>query len=322
MSQSSSSVQFLDYYYFAALGIMLFLGLCYLFHFNRQKRQLFKSLTIKQQIHNIVTIALFSAIATALVILISRINNITLIPAVRVAFEGILVKLSGFIFGPMVGLISALVTELTVIMFIPTYFHYNYLLVLMAFGFFAGLIKIFRQNHLNDFWAILCLYLGIGFFIIFTIWFFISNINGHNYQTFNLTTWLAKFKTKYFFQVAIDFQTFLFWINMAIFLFLLIVVTIVFFVQTKSSFVLKTIVENRPAIISVLCLTIFAEYLISVFIASKANSSVFGENPDNYRMLFISAASFAPVKIFVNTVIILSVYRIMVGYKPDLKFTN
>lgn len=301
---------------------MLFLGLLYLIFFFRKKRQLFKHLSLKKQIRNIVTISLFSAIATAVLIFFSRINNITLIPAVRVAFEGVLVKISGFIFGPIVGLISAFVTELTVIIFIPTYFHYNYLLVLMAFGFFAGLIKVFRQNYLTDFWAIVSLYLGIIFFIIFTIWFFISNLNDHQYTQFNFQTWMQKFKAKYFFETAIDFNTFLFWINMLVFVILLVMVSVVFFTRTKSNFFLKTIVENRSSIIGVLCLTIFAEYLISVFIASKANSTVFGENANNYRMLFISAASFAPIKIFINTIIILSVYRIMIAYKPDLKFTH
>ncbi len=313
---------FLDYYYFAALGVILLLGLLYFIYFMRQKHRLFQNLSLKKQIHNIVTISLFSAIATAILIFFSRINNITLIPAVRVAFEGVLVKISGFIFGPIVGLISALVTELTVILFIPTYFHYNYLLVLMAFGFFAGLIKVFRQNYLTDFWAIIALYLGIIFFICFTIWFFVSNLNDHQYSQFNFHAWMQKFKAKYLFETAIDFNTFLFWINMMIFLFLLIMVSIVFFTKTKRNFFFKTIVEERSSIIGVLCLTVFAEYLISVSIATKANSTVFGETTNNYRMLFISAASIAPVKIFINSVIILSVYRIMISYKPNLKFTH
>lgn len=75
------------------------------------------------QIRSIAGIALLSAVTTVVVIIFSQFSSIMAIPAVRSAFEGVLVKVSGFLFGPFVGIISAIVSELTVLIFIPTYFH-------------------------------------------------------------------------------------------------------------------------------------------------------------------------------------------------------
>ncbi len=309
---------FVNYFYFFGLGIIFLMGIIYFFYFIKKKKLLFKRLTLHNQIHNIVMISLFSAIATVVLIFFSKINNITLIPNVRVAFEGVLVKLSGFLFGPIVGLISAFVTELVVIIFIPTYFHYKYLLVLMAFGFFAGLIKIFRQNHLKDWLAIIVLYLGIICFFTLTLFFFFYDIN-KTIPIQNTDQWIDNINRQFI--KTFNLKTLIFWLNVLLFFILIIAITFIFFNRSKTTFFLREIDRNRHAIISVLCLTLFSEYLISVFIATGANRSVFGENPGNSELLFISAVSFAPIKIFINTTIILSVYRVLIMYKPNLKFT-
>ena len=304
-----------DVFFYGALVALLIMGFGYFLYYIKAKRPLFRHLSIRVQINNIVTIALFSAIATVILIFFTKINNITLIPAIRVSFEGVLVKIAGFTFGPIVGLISAFATELAVVVFVPTYFHYKYLIVLMAFGFFAGLVRVFRQNSTNDRWAIFALYTGIISFALLTLLFFFLRLDYTGTDRF--AEQMQRFYTNYF--ETFNFQTLLFWADILLFGALLVAISFLFFVERRTNAAFRFMIKYRSLLISILCLTIFAEYLISVFIATSANRTVFGEAQSSAQLLMMSALFLAPFKIIINTVIIFTVHRILVAFRPSLK---
>jgi ECF transporter S component (folate family) len=87
---------------------------------------------------NIAYITMFTAISVSITIVISLTIPITVFPPIRVAFEGIMVKITGFIFGPIVGIVVGLITELLVTIFVPSFIHPAYVLVTIAYGFVSG----------------------------------------------------------------------------------------------------------------------------------------------------------------------------------------
>jgi hypothetical protein len=75
------------------------------------------------------------AVSVSLTVVISVTIPITVFPPIRVAFSGIMVKITGMFFGPIVGIIVGILTESLCLMFVPSYIHIAYFIVSISFGF-------------------------------------------------------------------------------------------------------------------------------------------------------------------------------------------
>jgi hypothetical protein len=106
---------------------------------------------------NIAYITMFTAISVSITIVISLTIPITVFPPIRVAFEGIMVKITGFIFGPIVGIVVGLITELLVTIFVPSFIHPAYVLVTIAYGFVSGVGASFLRAGKGKEWIIVIL---------------------------------------------------------------------------------------------------------------------------------------------------------------------
>ena len=303
-----------SYFFYSSIGL-IFLGvLFYLFHYRFiSRKRSFLSYPINIQIRTILSISLMSAVTISVVFIFSKFTSILAVPSARVAFEGVLVKLSGFLFGPIVGIISAIVTEIVILFFVPVYFHYKFLLVLISFGAFAGLLRVFIFSRTKLHHLLLLTYLGAFFFFGLTLFFFYATLGEG--VGLNLVSWkqlFTNFKNKY---LTFNLQAIGFYANLLIFLLIfifLIWATIYLYSGGKGWKWIKK--KTLRTILPVLILTLFSEYFISVIISTNANSEVFGQSSQSHFVLFISALTIAPIKILFNTIIIYSVWKIFRHY--------
>ncbi len=64
-------------------------------------------------------------------------------PGTRVTLEGILIKIGGLLFGPIIGAFIGAMTDLLAVALTAGVFHYGYLIAAMAYGLIGGLIRSF-----------------------------------------------------------------------------------------------------------------------------------------------------------------------------------
>ncbi|WP_434414756.1 ECF transporter S component [symbiont of Argiope bruennichi] len=88
---------------------------------------------------NLVNISVFTAASVSLIILLVSYTPILAVPTFRIAFEGLFVKLVGYIFGPFVGIIVGLITEVLINFFRPSYIHWAFFLTMILYGFCGGI---------------------------------------------------------------------------------------------------------------------------------------------------------------------------------------
>lgn len=84
-------------------------------------------------------------------------------PGWRSTIEGILIKIGGLMFGPIIGLFIGAITDLLTVILTAGMFHYGYFIAALAYGFFAGLIRTVINISKNKTWnclvivSVLCL---------------------------------------------------------------------------------------------------------------------------------------------------------------------
>lgn len=67
----------------------------------------------------------------------------------RIIFEGILIKIGGLMFGPIVGMAIGAATDLLTITYSGGIFHYGYFISAILFGLFGGLIRVMIRYSKN-----------------------------------------------------------------------------------------------------------------------------------------------------------------------------
>jgi LytS/YehU family sensor histidine kinase len=98
-------------------------------------------------IKGIANIAMVISIAVAAILLLTLLTAGFLgvifraYPGWRIVVEGILIKIGGLLFGPMIGLFIGGCTDLLSIALTSGMFHYGYFIAAVFYGFFAGLIR-------------------------------------------------------------------------------------------------------------------------------------------------------------------------------------
>lgn len=78
-----------------------------------------------------------------------RIVPISALPSFKFSFIGLPIKITGFIFGPIVGLITGVIADLISFVLIPTYYHFLYTLAVGVAGFIPGICAYYFFN-LNE----------------------------------------------------------------------------------------------------------------------------------------------------------------------------
>ena len=272
---------------------------------------------------NITYIAMLTAASVTITVVISRVVPFTVLPPVRISFEGLMVKIAGFVFGPIVGFASGLITDLICILFIPTYFHIAYLITIVAYGFVCGLASDFNKLVKEKKWII----------------FLISNILILLFSfllIYNITTFTGKeiaiyHKLKVPKKLALGIIS-----GVCILIFLIQAIAFVIcYLQkkkNKNSFLLKIyyIYESQKFfpqkfndnMLAIVFLAIVTELFITALIVPWGDLSLFKvkNQPKNVASGFMAILMYrcmeAPIKIIFNSALIYSSYMVM---KPLIK---
>jgi hypothetical protein len=98
-------------------------------------------------VKGIANIAMVVSIAIAAILLLTLITAgfmgvlFRAYPGWRVTIEGILIKIGGLLFGPIIGLFVGICTDLLSVELTAGMFHYGYFLAAMGYGLFSGLVR-------------------------------------------------------------------------------------------------------------------------------------------------------------------------------------
>jgi len=245
---------------------------------------------VKFTTKNIAYISMMTAVAAAVTIVISITIPITVLPPIRVAFEGIMIKIAGMFFGPLVGLIVGLSTEALTILFVPSYIHPAFLLTAVMFGFIGGLTAFTQKFTGKKVWITFAI---INVFIILygTLMFFVTSSYDGEVNIYGF-----KIPTAYYWIVFIG--------SIAITLSVVWIVTII------GAFINKG--KALETILPILLLAVLAEYIVTTLIASWGNANFLGTPRDSgYSSLVATAFVIAPLKIVWNTIMLSTVYYVM-----------
>lgn len=245
---------------------------------------------------NIAYISMMIAVSVSVTVVISITLPITVFPPIRVAFTGIMIKITGMFFGPIVGIIVGLITEMLCLMFVPSYIHVAYFLVSIGFGFFAGLsgvTSLFTGNRKWYTFAIINLYI-IGFtvvmFIISTNFTEESSIFGFVIEPTTLPT--------------------IFIIMMGITLSLIWLVAIILQLTKKG--------EWLEFVLPVILLCIVTETCCTLLLASWGDAGFLGipSRANGYISMVVTRLLMVPFKILFNTIVLTTVTIVL---KPLIK---
>lgn len=67
--------------------------------------------------------SIFAGVSAIIVIMLLTYTPFVTIPTIRISFEGMLIKICGYLFGITVGFFSGVLCELLVNLYRPTFFH-------------------------------------------------------------------------------------------------------------------------------------------------------------------------------------------------------
>ena len=127
----------------ATMFIVIFIKkIYYRFHLHK-KINIIPQISTK----DITNIAMNIAMSIAIIIILTLFTAGALgvifraYPGTRILIEGILIQLSGLLFGPILGLIIGALTDLLSICLTAGMFHYGYFIIAIGYGLFSGLIR-------------------------------------------------------------------------------------------------------------------------------------------------------------------------------------
>ncbi|WP_100253930.1 hypothetical protein [Spiroplasma clarkii] len=240
---------------------------------------------------NIAYITMFTAVSVSVTIVISLTAPITVFPPIRIAFEGVMVKITGFIFGPIVGVIVGLITEVLVMLFVPSFIHPAFIISVICFGFIAGIGSSFlRVGHGNN-WILMSI---INVFLIsFTIFiYFVIEYSSHEtFLILNVT--MNKNVFKWVFLSSVLSCTFIIW----------------------GIFIVMMATGKRKSLNVALPILLFAtatEYLVTSVISAWGDSEFLGLSnsaDDAYIVMLMSRLVQAPLKVVFNTLVLYYTYK-------------
>ena len=83
-------------------------------------------------------VSVLISISVVFFIISVRILPVSALPSFKFAFIGLPIKITGFIFGPIVGVVTGVLSDLISFILVPTYYHYLYTIAIAIAGFVPG----------------------------------------------------------------------------------------------------------------------------------------------------------------------------------------
>ncbi|ATZ19078.1 hypothetical protein ESOMN_v1c06960 [Williamsoniiplasma somnilux] len=236
---------------------------------------------------NIGYIAMMIAVSVSVTVVISITLPVTVFPPIRVAFTGIMIKITGLFFGPIVGIIVGLSTEMLCLMFVPSYIHIAYFFVSIGFGFWAGISSYTTKLKNKNRW------ITFGLINAYTI--------GFTIMMYFITSSLGEASAIFGIQIAADILPLVFVIFMAVTLVIIWVLTFTLEILKKTKWL--------EYVLPVILLCIITETLCTLLIASWGDSGFLGlpANSNGYMSMVVTRLLMVPVKIIFNTTVLTTV---------------
>ena len=260
------------------------------------KKSIF-SLTTKQITYG----AIFAASSVAIVIILMTFTPILAFPNIRISFEGILIKISGYLFGPIIGCLTGIISELLINTLRPVFFSIPYTLIIIFYGIFGGIVKILNAKTKRP---------ELLFFIISTVlifvfvFFFLFLINSqHTSATHPFIIFGIKFySVKILNIVVISLET-------IVFLTLPILKVMTFIVFKKGQ-------NFYYEILPIYMLAIFTSFSLTIPLSSWGDSQLFlnhvaGGRAGAYLNALLIEIAITPMNIFTNMFVIYFVWKII-----------
>lgn len=126
-----------------AIVIAIFCRKMYYRFKYRKRYYIFPRMSVK----GIANVAMVVAISVAVILLLTIVTAgimgviFRAYPGWRITIEGILIKIGGLLFGPVIGLFVGALTDLLAIALTAGAFHYGYFFAAMCYGLIAGLVR-------------------------------------------------------------------------------------------------------------------------------------------------------------------------------------
>lgn len=194
----------------------------------KKKYHVFTQFSIKTITSIAMTISLSVAIILILSFLTSGAFNVFFIayPGVRILIEGVLIKIGGLMFGPIVGVFIGATTDLLTIIISSCSFHYGFFFAAMFYGLISGYVKmLWNFTKKNN--SIFIFGITILIFALATmLW---KYINGLEIDLFQISIFGGK---------MIFRKNDIIWINYSIYIFLFTTLWLIFIIRFKYFFLL------------------------------------------------------------------------------------
>ena len=252
---------------------------------------------------NIAYITMLSAVSVTVTIVVSITFPITVFPPIRIAFEGLMVKITGYIFGPIVGLMSGVITDALALLFVPSYIHIAYIIVIASFGFLSGCISSFNKavgRHKFVLTIFINAFLvAIGLFACLVTYY----SNTSSIELFK-GLHVSKLVLIYALAFGVGGTILLFWITY-------------FGVRLR-----RDGINKWNDILPIICLAVITEYWVTTFISAWGDIAFLSASEGSskgYGATMIGRIVMAPPKVAFNTIVIYVTYRAVHGliHKDD-----
>ena len=232
---------------------------------------------------------MFAAVSVIIIIILASITPLLAFPTFRIAFEGVLIKLTGFLFGPLTGVITGAVTEFLVTILRPSYVHWGYSLAIILYGLFGGIAYYVKSQKLYMsiisnvvMFVIIFIFLGVGLYFIVT---FNGNIPIVKSLGIVVPKWFA----------ATMFGS----LSLLTMLFILF---IPFYLKRRG------FKNEIGEILPILLLAVLTEYFVAITIIPYADEKTLGLP---FLVAFVPRIFLAPFEILGNTFVIYTIYKLL-----------
>lgn len=240
---------------------------------------------------NIAYIAMLSTVSIVATVITSLYIPAAILPPIRIAIEGLMLKITGYIFGPVIGILCALITDLLVMMLVPSYIHIAYIITIIGFAFISGIVGDLKRMFHQKSWILLLLtnIIVIGFGVAALILtYFAPPFDNFKPDEVPITQKIPIKK----------------WIMMLIISFGMVFVLVVIWSIWNYFFFVKKDLTAFNDLIPIILLAVVNEYLITVLIASWGDVTLLTNRSEDYGLAMIPRLAMAPLKICFNTIII------------------
>lgn len=92
-------------------------------------------------------VSILIAVSVVFVLIMTSILPFLIWPSLKISVGGLPIKITGYIFGPFIGMITGIVSDTLTFAFKPTYWHWAYMLSFAITGFVPGVVGYFMNRR-------------------------------------------------------------------------------------------------------------------------------------------------------------------------------